>query len=110
MEATCISSDSLDGIALESGSGNASDVTVPTLYSSTDPTMEEDPDCSLEDTREAQTVDEFMSKGCSCQVGVQGSPCSQQLSEKLLVIVLSQSHSLPNAAPARNKAGPLNVF
>ena len=120
MEATCVSSDSLDAITLESASGNTSNVTVPTLHSSDDSTMEEDRDCSLEDTREVQTVDEFMNKGCSCKLGVQGSPCSQQLSRETIEwtrqncleltkseldpIVLSQIHSLQNATPTRNRS------
>ena len=79
MEATCVSSDSLDAIT---ASGNTSNVTVPTLHSSDDRSY--GLDCSLEDTREVQTVDELMNKGCSCQLNVQVSPCSQQLSRETI--------------------------
>ena len=71
-------------------------------------------DYSLEDTREVQAVDEFMNQGCTCHLGVQGPPCSQQLTRETIestrqycldltksevdLLVLSQIHSLQSTA------------
>ena len=66
-------------------------------------------DCSIEDAKERQAVDDFIARGCSCTLGKLGTSCSKQLSRCLIestrqdcldltrneldLIILSQIHS-----------------
>ena len=71
-----------------------------------------EPDCSIEDVKERQAVDDFIARGCSCTLGKLGTSCSKQLSRSLIdstrqdcldltrneldLIILSQIHSHQN--------------
>ena len=143
METTCVSSNSSEATTVTATSSSSSSATTTspssgnatTTSSSNVSTVEtavvglregEHLDCSLEDTREVQAVDEFMNQGCTCHLGVQGSPCSKQLTRETIestwqdcldltkseldLVVLSQIHFLQSTAQQPIYSGSISLL
>ena len=123
METSCVSSIPSDGTTVAATSSSSSCATTtgwsPSATATNRSTVEtavvglregEHLDSSMEDIEEVLSVDKFMNQGCTCHLGVQGCPCSQQLTRETIektrqdcldltrseldIVVLSQIHSL----------------
>ena len=120
MATSCVSSIPSDGTAVAATSSSSSTTRrSPRATATNRSTVEtavvglregEHLDSSMEDIEEVLSVDEFMNQGCTCHLGVQGSPCFQQLTRETIertrqdcldltrseldIVVLSQIHSL----------------
>ena len=96
MATSCVSSIPSDGTTVAAASSSSSSA----VTTSGSPSA----------TATNRSVDEFMNQGCTCHLGVQGSPCSQQLTRETIektrqdcldltrseldIVVLSQIQSL----------------
>ena len=98
MATSCVSSIPSDGTTVAATSSSSSYSATTTSWSPSATVMNrstvetavvglregEHLDSSMEDIKEILSVDEFMNQGCTCHLGVQGSPCSQQLTRETI--------------------------
>ena len=115
MDSSCVYTSSFDATPLAANSERATS-SMSAMQPHTSEELEETVgsgemfDCSLEDRKEEQAVEDFIRQGCTCHLGPQGSPCSQQLTRETIestrqdcldltkseldLVILSQIHSL----------------